>query len=113
MAAKVIVAIGSRSDAATSSPGLAGTLTEAVEANKIAMHDPAPISAASEDTPTTSFGRMRKFPLSEFFPTFASERGHKNAAKNTTGVRGPRPQFFNLILTPNNFIQEQNIHHKC
>jgi hypothetical protein len=90
-----------------SNPGFAGTVAAVVSANTIPMHEPAPISAARVDTPTTSFGRMRMFPSSELFPIDACKCGKKNAAKDNTGLRGPSPQIFKPGLIAANSIQEQ------
>jgi hypothetical protein len=109
----MMAAIGSRIETLISNPGLPGTLTEAVEANTIAMHDPAPISAAREAIPTTNFGRMKKVPLSDFYLRDRRELGQKNAAKNTTGLKGARPQICKLTFTKQFYPETGITYQKC
>src|SRR5512134_1019771 len=55
----MIVAIGKRRLRTTSHPIVAAGLKDEKTPTTIPMHEPAPTSDASNDTPTTSFGRMR------------------------------------------------------
>jgi len=59
------------------------------------MQEPAPTSAARDDTPTTSFGRMQTVPL---FPQEATGYGPQNVAKNTTALRPVCRQIAGLIF---------------
>jgi hypothetical protein len=51
------------------------------------MHEPAPRSAARNDTPTTNFGRMRIVPLSYLIQSGPRQYGPQNAAKDNTASK--------------------------
>jgi hypothetical protein len=61
MDAMVIAAAGSRNVAPTSKPGFATGLSEEKTTCKMAMQEPAPASAASDEAPITNFRRIGRF----------------------------------------------------
>ncbi len=60
----MIAAIGISSVLATSKPGLEIGLSDEKSVSTMAMQDPAPMNAASVDTPATSFKRIDSIPQS-------------------------------------------------
>src|SRR5689334_25300226 len=62
----------------------------------MAMHEPPPSSAESNDTPNTSFGRMTVVPLDYLFPGKSFRVDRKTRARITQ----PSDQFAsNIVLT--------------
>ena len=59
----MIAATGKRRLAKTNRPGRPTGLNEDKNTNTMAMHEPPPSSAETNDTPNTNFGRMEVVPL--------------------------------------------------
>src|SRR6185437_3942643 len=64
----IIAAIGTRSVPIATRPGWPTGLKDEKTPNTMAMHEPPPSSAESNDTPNTNFGRMTVVPLDYLFP---------------------------------------------
>jgi hypothetical protein len=82
----IIAARGKMNVPKTIGPAWPTGLKEEKTANTMAMHEPPPSSAESNDTPNTSFGRITVVPGLRFGRKEISY-GTQNAGKNTTPAK--------------------------
>src|SRR5256885_1656066 len=95
-----------------SEPGLMSGDREEKRLKTIAMHEPAPISAALTDTATISFGRIRLGPRFYPYPDF-SKIERQNAGKDNTTLKGTIPQSLGAVLNNCYSILKSKTYNKC
>ena len=76
----------------------------------IAIHEPAPISAALTDTATISFGRIRNSPRFYPYPDFFKFEW-QNAGKDNTTLNETIPQMCSSIR-PQHFLIHPKLEHQ-